>query len=1057
MSRLLKVAQKYQWKGKPIKNQDGELYYNNKKVNLGYNWTIVKKNINDLIYDLAVNGYPVGPVVKDGHRTSSNFISHSVALIDIDDGMTLEELINDDFYKEHAAGFYTSPSHTDEHHKFRVIFELETDITDVEDMRYLYIGLMMQFKAADPACKDGVRLFNGTVNAAYHDVKGNVLPDTIKNQLIQNGKQLEEERNKQYENHNVVHRELTDERKQLILDLLQQTYVGEYQQWRDIGWGLQQGGFDLADFQYVTTGMMNQKSSSDAATIWKDGLKSSSGRKITMGTVIHFIKEHYGNDWDASLRQNVVKPEPIEKETKEIESFESIIEAYDSIDRHGIILAGTGVGKSHSIANKIIELVNNNQKCMVIVQGKEAMVQLVELLQTLIEWDVDNMDDDLSYRHIHFIEASGALNVGKDKSEQKVPRRALCVITHFTYAGRWGDSQYLYKILEFIDETTTVLIDEVDAYIDSLTLVHEFGVRTKRQVINGVEKDTRIQKCLLKSGSGNCSQCFAHHLTSYEYTYGEFHTPEFIKHWRYSNNINYVDESYYDYTTHNKKLDTFKLGTNEITVLEQTPESEINLNLFYSNMEDEDGEKTIVELNRDTTIRDMMMSSFRPTIHRPFIVLGDKEVSTNQMREWLLGPDGKSSINNMEHRDDIYHPVYACNVLTFVGIDRKPLLLMRESRKLVCYTATLSSSANDYLNEVVPGIETKKIIQNDKRKMNKIIFIGMNSNVSIHDLNQGLLVSKHPILKFVPTKQKAYHIRSELVKNGYNAILFEDRLSKTEVADESKITQKHISYVVSYSLGSLGRGINLPQYRIVNVDLGNHKPTCAYTTDSIQDLLMSMLDTQLSTVVQNAGRILRWNDDADDGVRIIFVEGLDHISTSVQEGLNISSSSIKDYLEITFGELTKEIEVWVAPKWLTKEGVIKYITKIFDNESVVTTNPPSAPHHLIEMIKSIGKKTQYNESIIAEHAEKWVDVSYIQDVFEAQDYYISKTRSKSGGAKKSNPSELFEKRKLKINGMVADGKNRSTIKRFINYNKMSEDEKNLIDKYLDEKLGSFNF
>ena len=80
-----------------------------------------------------------------------------------------------------------------------------------------------------------------------------------------------------------------DKQKARIIELLKTTFVGSYPVWRNVGWGLKNAGFSLIDFQYVTAGMMRQKSAADAAAVWTDG-----GAGCTLGTVIHLLKEKHG-------------------------------------------------------------------------------------------------------------------------------------------------------------------------------------------------------------------------------------------------------------------------------------------------------------------------------------------------------------------------------------------------------------------------------------------------------------------------------------------------------------------------------------------------------------------------------------------------------------------------------------------------------------------------------------------------------------------------------------------------------------------------------------------
>ena len=122
-----------------------------------------------------------------------------------------------------------------------------------------------------------------------------------------------------------------------------------------------------------------------------------------------------------------------------------------------------------------------------------------------------------------------------------------------------------------------------------------------------------------------------------------------------------------------------------------------------------------------------------------------------------------------------------------------------------------------------------------------------------------------------------------MVEAGVNADLFTNKLSRTIVADGSRIIDLDINFVVSYALSSIGRGMNLPEFKIAWADMASHKPTCAYSTDDLKTLMVEMFDQQLSTVIQNIGRIFRTEEGEDDGVRVVVVENLNTISSDVRK------------------------------------------------------------------------------------------------------------------------------------------------------------------------------
>ena len=172
------------------------------------------------------------------------------------------------------------------------MFRLAEPITNATELQKLNRMLLQVFTQADAACKDATRIFYGTEQCEIKERTDNLLSTDVVKAMIQAYDQQEAERLETYTQ--VEHRELNDQDRQRILNLLHSSYVGNYPVWRNIGWGLKRGGFSLADFQYVTTGMMSKKSPKDAEQVWRDAREVSNG--VTMGSVIHFLKERHGAD-----------------------------------------------------------------------------------------------------------------------------------------------------------------------------------------------------------------------------------------------------------------------------------------------------------------------------------------------------------------------------------------------------------------------------------------------------------------------------------------------------------------------------------------------------------------------------------------------------------------------------------------------------------------------------------------------------------------------------------------------------------------------------------------
>lgn len=291
MSQLIEFSTNPNWVGKPYKGKDGRQYYKDRKVNLGYGWINYQLPFRDIFTALTDDGVSLAPALiegADGNRRESNFASHQLALVDIDDGVNIDDMDTHPFYQKYAAGLYTTPSHTESHHKFRVVFRLENKITSASDMRCLYTALIRLF-GGDTACKDGSRLFFGTMTAEQTEYRPDgVLPDKIIKAMIKEIKREQAE-----EMAKVTHIEYlppSDEDRENILNALSSIYIGEYPMWFKIGCGLKHGGFNLEDFKRVTIGgLMRQKSGLDCEHLWKD-IDANKSRQATLGTVVWYIR-----------------------------------------------------------------------------------------------------------------------------------------------------------------------------------------------------------------------------------------------------------------------------------------------------------------------------------------------------------------------------------------------------------------------------------------------------------------------------------------------------------------------------------------------------------------------------------------------------------------------------------------------------------------------------------------------------------------------------------------------------------------------------------------------
>jgi hypothetical protein len=286
----LSINPKIIGKARQVEVPNDRPYYEclGQRVNLGWGWQNIEADWPDVFELITVDGYATSAELKSDHRDDEQFVSRELLMVDIDSGMTIEELLDNTWYNQYGAGFYITPSYSDAAPRFRIMFRLEQAENNIERLRKINRALLMLFEQADQACKDPTRIFYGTPNCEIKEYRQQLLTEDFTAVLIAMTEQIDAERTV---SEPVNYPEIPDAQRRKIVDLLRNTYVGQYPIWRNVAWGLKSGGFSLVDFQYITQGMMMKKTAQDAAAVWTAG---SPAGDVTMGTVIHLLKQHHG-------------------------------------------------------------------------------------------------------------------------------------------------------------------------------------------------------------------------------------------------------------------------------------------------------------------------------------------------------------------------------------------------------------------------------------------------------------------------------------------------------------------------------------------------------------------------------------------------------------------------------------------------------------------------------------------------------------------------------------------------------------------------------------------
>lgn len=121
--------------------------------------TVSVKDQEELIEVIINNTW--SPIVFSEFRRESDFISADVIGFDIDEGMEIDEAEAVVQNLDITCLCLPSTSHTDEHHKFRLIFPLSRTIRDIATYKATYAKLAENFPV-DPQCHDAARFYFGS-------------------------------------------------------------------------------------------------------------------------------------------------------------------------------------------------------------------------------------------------------------------------------------------------------------------------------------------------------------------------------------------------------------------------------------------------------------------------------------------------------------------------------------------------------------------------------------------------------------------------------------------------------------------------------------------------------------------------------------------------------------------------------------------------------------------------------------------------------------------------------------------------------------------------------
>lgn len=120
-----------------------------------------------------------------GPRRRASFLCSGVLAIDFDGQRTLDDVRTDPFVREHLSFLYTTPRHTPEHHRFRLVFALPAPIEDPDRMNAALRSLSLRV-AGSRASADAAHLFFGSKGSRLELFHRALAPDVVE-ELVARG------------------------------------------------------------------------------------------------------------------------------------------------------------------------------------------------------------------------------------------------------------------------------------------------------------------------------------------------------------------------------------------------------------------------------------------------------------------------------------------------------------------------------------------------------------------------------------------------------------------------------------------------------------------------------------------------------------------------------------------------------------------------------------------------------------------------------------------------------------------------------------------------------
>ena len=140
----------------------------------------------DQLEEMVKLGIAFSYQYRNEKRSAKNFVASDFLAVDFDGGLTISDCLALDLVQNHASLIYTTASHTQANHRFRLVFVLPRTIEDPQELRFAARALTERL-GGDPSATDPARIFFGSKDC-WSKQLGSTLSPELLDELILDGR-----------------------------------------------------------------------------------------------------------------------------------------------------------------------------------------------------------------------------------------------------------------------------------------------------------------------------------------------------------------------------------------------------------------------------------------------------------------------------------------------------------------------------------------------------------------------------------------------------------------------------------------------------------------------------------------------------------------------------------------------------------------------------------------------------------------------------------------------------------------------------------------------------